>query len=337
MFRSKPEPPGQPPAAASESEEPGEKRKGFFRRLRERLNQGDSWLTYDLAHLLPGGKVGAEFIEEMETRLLTGDVGVTATQQIVDGLERKLWRDELGDSRAVLNTIRASMLEILGPCEAPLVIPPEVRPFVVLVVGVNGAGKTTTIGKLARKLKDDGLSVILAAGDTFRAAAVEQLQAWGKRNDVPVIAQHTGADPAAVAYDAFEAARARGIDVLLADTAGRLHTQENLMDELRKVKRVLGRLDPSAPHEVLLVLDGGSGQNALLQARRFNEAVGLTGIAITKLDGTAKGGVVLAIARELGVPLRYIGIGESVEDLAPFEAKPFVDALLAERAGGGAR
>jgi fused signal recognition particle receptor len=333
MFRSKPEPP-EKPAAAPDTTEPGEKRKGFFRRLRERLNQGESWLTYDLAHLLPGGKVGAEFIEEMETRLLTGDVGVTATQQIVDGLERKLWRDELGDSRAVLNTIRATMLEILGPCEAPLVIPPDVRPFVVLVVGVNGAGKTTTIGKLARKLKDDGLSVILAAGDTFRAAAVEQLQAWGRRNEVPVIAQHPGADPAAVAYDAFEAARARGIDVLLADTAGRLHTQENLMDELRKVKRVLGRLDPSAPHEVLLVLDGGSGQNALLQARRFHEAVGLTGIAVTKLDGTAKGGVVLAIARELGVPLRYIGIGESVEDLAPFEARPFVDALLAEPTGG---
>jgi fused signal recognition particle receptor len=332
MFRKKPDQPETAPAPGADSEESGARRKGFFRRLRERLNQGDSWLTYDLAHLLPGGKVGAEFIEEMETRLLIGDVGVTATQEIVDGLERKLWRDELRDNRAVLDTIRGSMLEILGPCEAPLVIPAEIRPFVVLVVGVNGAGKTTTIGKIARTLKDQGLSVMLAAGDTFRAAAVEQLQSWGRRNDVPVIAQHAGADPAAVAFDAFGAARARGIDVLLADTAGRLHTQENLMEELRKVKRVLGRLDPSAPHEVLLVLDGGSGQNALLQARRFHEAIGVTGIAITKLDGTAKGGVVLAIARELGVPLRYIGIGESVEDLAPFEAGPFVDALLAERA-----
>lgn len=318
-----PDSPGANPATA-----PAEKRKGFLRRLRERLNKGDSWLTYDLAHLLPGGKVGEEFIEEMETRLLTGDVGVEATREIVEGLEKKLWRDELGDSQAVLATIRAAMLQVLEPCEAPLVIPGDTRPFVVLVVGVNGSGKTTTIGKIARKLKGDGLSVMLAAGDTFRAAAVEQLQTWGERNAVPVIAQGTGADPAAVAYDAFEAARARGVDVLLADTAGRLHTQENLMDELRKVKRVLARLDPAAPHEVLLVVDGGSGQNALLQARRFNEAVGLTGVAITKLDGSARGGVVLAIARELALPIRYIGIGESIDDLAPFEAGPFADALL---------
>jgi fused signal recognition particle receptor len=328
MFRRNPEQPATEVGTAQPAD--GKKPKGFFRRLRERLNQGESWLTYDLAHLLPGGKVGEEFIEEMETRLLTGDVGVDATRRIIDGLERKLWRDELGDGRAVLQTIRDSMLEILGPCESPLLIPPDVRPFVVLVVGVNGSGKTTTIGKIARKLQDDGLSVMLAAGDTFRAAAVEQLQAWGRRNDVTVVAQHAGADPAAVVYDAFEAARARRIDVLLADTAGRLHTQENLMDELRKVKRVLGRLDPAAPHEVLLVLDGGSGQNALLQARRFNEAIGLTGVAITKLDGTAKGGIVLAIARELALPLRYIGIGEGIEDLAPFEAGPFIDALLAE-------
>ncbi|MFU8820678.1 MAG: signal recognition particle-docking protein FtsY [Gammaproteobacteria bacterium] len=326
-----------PDNTAAESAPGGEKRKGFLRRLRERLNQGESWLTYDLAHLLPGGKVGEELIEEMETRLLTGDVGVDATQQIVEGLEKKLWRDELGDSKAVLATIRGAMLKILAPCEAPLAIPPDIRPFVVLVVGVNGSGKTTTIGKIARKLREDGLSVMLAAGDTFRAAAVEQLQTWGQRNGVPVISQGTGADPAAVVYDAFEAARARGVDVLLADTAGRLHTQENLMDELRKVKRVLGRLDPAAPHEVLLVLDGGSGQNALLQARRFNEAVGLTGVAITKLDGTARGGIVLAIARELGVPVRFIGIGEGIEDLAPFEAGPFVDALLAEPGAGGSR
>jgi len=318
--------PGAPEPTAGQAV--GEKRKGFFRRLRERLNKGDSWLTYDLAHLLPGGKVGEEFIEEMETRLLTGDVGVEATQEIIEGLEKKLWRDELGDSRAVLGTIREAMLRVLAPCEAPLAIPADTRPFVVLVVGVNGSGKTTTIGKVAHTLKSSGLSVMLAAGDTFRAAAVEQLQTWGERNAVPVIAQGTGADPAAVVYDAFEAARARGADVLLADTAGRLHTQENLMDELRKVKRVLARLDPSAPHEVLLVVDGGSGQNALLQARRFNDAVGLTGVAITKLDGSAKGGVVLAIARELALPIRYIGIGEGIDDLAPFEAGPFVDALL---------
>jgi len=332
-----PDPDQDHPATDGDDAQAGQKQKGFFRRLRERLNKGDSWLTYDLAHLLPGGKVGEEFIEEMETRLLTGDVGVDATSQIVSGLERKLWRDELGDSRAVIDTIRREMLAMLTPCEAPLEIPPDVRPFVVLIVGVNGAGKTTTIGKIAHKLKADGLSVMLAAGDTFRAAAVEQLQAWGARNEVPVIAQQTGADPAAVVYDAFEAARARRVDVLLADTAGRLHTQENLMDELRKVKRVLGRLDADAPHEVLLVLDGGSGQNALLQARRFNEAVGVTGIAITKLDGSAKGGIVLAIARELGLPMRFIGIGESIDDLAPFAAEPFVDALLAAPASGAAR
>jgi len=337
MSRPETEPPRPDPALAAGGAAPAEKRKGFLRRLRERLNKGDSWLTYDLAHLLPGGKVGEEFIEEMETRLLTGDVGVDATRQIIEGLEKKLWRDELGDSRAVLATMRQSMLEIVSPCEAPLAIPAEGRPFVILVVGVNGAGKTTTIGKIARQLKDQGLSVMLAAGDTFRAAAVEQLQAWGRRNEVPVISQGTGADPAAVAYDAFEAARARGVDVLLADTAGRLHTQENLMDELRKMKRVLTRLDPGAPHEVLLVLDGGSGQNALLQARRFNEAIGLTGVAITKLDGTARGGIVLAIARELRLPVRFIGIGEGIEDLAPFEAGPFVDALLSGRAPGGSR
>ncbi len=307
----------------------GGRKKGFFRRLRERLNKGESWLTYDLAHLLPGGKVSEDFIEEMETRLLTGDVGVDATEEIIGGLEKKLWRDELKDARSVLGAIRTSMTDILAPCEAPLEIPAEPRPFVILVVGVNGSGKTTTIGKIARKLKDSGHSVMLAAADTFRAAAIEQLQTWGERNDVPVIAQQTGADPAAVAFDAYGAAKARGIDVLITDTAGRLHTQENLMEELKKVKRVLGRQDPSAPHEVLLVIDGGVGQNALIQARRFNEAVGLTGVAVTKLDGTAKGGIVLAIAKEMKVPVRYIGIGEGLEDLQPFEAGAFVDALMA--------
>lgn len=306
-----------------------ERKKGLFRRLRERLNRGESWLTYDLAHLLPGGKAGEAFIEEMETRLLTGDVGVDATQDIVGGLERKLWRDELGDARSVLRTLRESMLAIVGPCEQPLVVPEAPRPFVILVVGVNGSGKTTTIGKIARRLGDDGLSVMLAAADTFRAAAIEQLQAWGQRNGVPVVAQQKGADPAAVVFDAFEAARARRVDVLLADTAGRLHTQENLMEELKKVKRVLARIDPSAPHEVLLVLDASIGQNALIQARRFNDAVGVTGVAVTKLDGTAKGGIVLGIARELKVPVRFIGIGEAAEDLEPFQAEAFVDALLA--------
>jgi len=313
---------------AAESPAP-EKRAGFFRRLRQRLNKGESFLTYDLAHLLPGGKPDAAFLEEIETRLLTGDVGVEATSRIMDGLDRKLWRDELKDTRAVMDTLRETMLGILGPCEAPLSIPDMPRPFVILMIGVNGSGKTTTIGKLARRFKDQGLKVMLAAGDTFRAAAVEQIQAWGQRNDVPVIAQQTGADPAAVMFDAMEAARARHIDVLIADTAGRLHTQDNLMEELKKIRRVLGKVDPDAPHETLLVLDASLGQNALVQASRFHEAIGLSGIVMSKLDGTAKGGVLLAVAEHLGVPIRYLGIGEAAEDLDEFQAGPFVDALLA--------
>ena len=264
----------------------------------------------------------------METRLLSGDVGVEATTRIMEGLDKKLWRDELKDARAVVETIRGSMLEILGPCEAPLEIPESPRPFVILMVGVNGAGKTTTIGKLARRYKDQGLKVMLAAGDTFRAAAVEQLKIWGERNDVPVVAQQTGADPAAVMFDALEAARARGIDLLIGDTAGRLHTQDNLMEELKKVKRVMGKIDPDAPHETLIVLDASLGQNALVQATRFHEAIGLTGIVMTKLDGTAKGGVLIALAEKLGVPIRYIGIGETAEDLDEFRTAPFVSALL---------
>jgi fused signal recognition particle receptor len=313
-----------PPEAAAP-----ERRKGFFRRLRQRLNKGDSWLTYDLVHLMPGGRPDEAFLEEMETRLLLADVGVDATTQIMDGLDKKLWRDELRDSNAVIETMREAMLGILSECEEPLLIPDTPRPFVILLVGVNGAGKTTTIGKLARRFKDQGLNVMLAAGDTFRAAAVEQIQAWGDRNDVPVIAQAKGADPAAVMFDAMEAARARDCDILIGDTAGRLHTQENLMDELAKVKRVMAKVDPSAPHETLLVLDAGLGQNALVQAMRFHEAIGLSGIAMTKLDGTAKGGILLAIAKQLGIPIRYLGIGEAAEDLDDFLAAPFVDALLA--------
>jgi fused signal recognition particle receptor len=322
---------------AAEAPASDARRKGFIRRLRERLNRGESWLTYDLAHLLPGGKPDEAFLEEMETRLLSGDVGVEATMRIMEGLDKKLWRDELKDARTVVDTIRTAMVEILGPCEAPLEIPDAPRPFVILMVGVNGAGKTTTIGKLARRFQDQGLKVMLAAGDTFRAAAVEQLQVWGRRNDVPVVAQQTGADPAAVMFDALEAARARGVDVLIGDTAGRLHTQDNLMEELKKVKRVLGKIDPDAPHETLIVLDASLGQNALVQASRFHEAVGLTGIVMTKLDGTARGGVLLAVAEKLGVPIRFIGIGEAAEDLDTFRAEPFVDALLGGDEGARAR
>jgi len=229
---------------------------------------------------------------------------------------------------ALLKALRSELVDVLTPVEKPLHIDPAHAPFAILVVGVNGAGKTTSIGKLTRLVKNDGKKVLLAAGDTFRAAAVEQLQIWGQRNNVPVIAQATGADPAAVVFDAMQAAKARNIDVMIADTAGRLHTQSNLMDELKKVKRVMGRVDASAPHEILLVLDASQGQNALQQARLFNEALGVTGIVLTKLDGTAKGGIIFAIANELGIPVRFIGIGETAEDFQPFEAEAFVDALL---------
>jgi fused signal recognition particle receptor len=303
-------------------------RPGLFKRLREKLNRGNSWLTYDLANLLPAGRIDDTVLDELETRLITADVGVETTNRILDDLRRKVARKELDNLDALLAALRASLLNILQPTQQPLEIERAMAPFTILVVGVNGAGKTTTIGKLARQLREQGLKVMLAAGDTFRAAAVEQLQVWGERNNVPVIAQATGADPAAVVFDALQAARARRSDVLIADTAGRLHTQSNLMDELKKVRRVMGRVDERAPHEVLLVLDASQGQNALQQARLFNDALGVTGIVLTKLDGTAKGGIVFAIASTLQLPIRYIGIGESAEDFAPFDAEAFVDALL---------
>jgi fused signal recognition particle receptor len=313
--------------SAPATENPAEK-QSLFKRLRARLNRGDSWLTYDLANLIPGGRIDDHVLDELETRLIMGDVGVETTERILEGLRKKVARKELGDLDALLGALRASLLDIVQPSARPLTIDRAVAPFAILVLGVNGAGKTTTIGKLARLLKEDGFKIMLAAGDTFRAAAVEQLQIWGQRNDVTVIAQATGADPAAVAFDAMQAAQARRIDVLIADTAGRLHTQSNLMDELKKVKRVMGRVDASAPHEVLLVLDASQGQNALQQARLFNDAVGVTGVVVTKLDGTAKGGIVFAIASELKLPIRYIGVGESAEDFARFDAEAFVDALL---------
>ena len=308
-------------------EKPAE-RQGFIKRLRARINRGDSWLTYDLANLAPGGKIDEDALDELESLLIMADVGIDTTTRIIEDLQKSLARKELKDVESLRSGLRRSLVDILTPVEQPLDIDPQHSPFVILMVGVNGAGKTTTIGKLARRFRDQGMSVMLAAGDTFRAAAVEQLQAWGQRNDVPVIAQQSGADPAAVIFDAWEAARARGIDVLLADTAGRLQNQQGLMDELAKIRRVIARRDETAPHEIMLVLDASQGQNALVQAQKFHDALGLTGITVTKLDGSAKGGILLAIADTLHVPVRFIGIGESAEDMQPFAAEEFVDALL---------
>ncbi len=305
-----------------------EKRDGFFKRLRSRINRGDSWLTYDLANLVPGGQIDEDVLDELESLLVMADVGVQTTEKIIEDLRRSLQRNELKDLEALHAGLERSLLSILSAAEQPLTINKTDGPFVIFMVGVNGAGKTTTIGKLARRLQDEGYSVMLAAGDTFRAAAVEQLQAWGERNDVPVIAQQSGADPAAVIFDAWQAAKSRDVDVLLADTAGRLQNQAGLMDELAKMKRVVGRHDASAPHEIMLVLDASQGQNALVQAEKFHEALGLTGITVTKLDGSAKGGILFAIADRLQVPVRFIGIGEAIEDMQPFRADEFVAALL---------
>jgi fused signal recognition particle receptor len=318
----------------NKSEDQKAPREGFVKRLRSRLNSGNSWLTYDLANLIPGGKIDDDVLDELESRLVMADVGVEATERIIEHLRSRLARKELKDVDALMQGLRKALIEILSGVENPLDARGKAQPFVILVVGVNGAGKTTTIGKLAKRFTDQGMSVMLAAGDTFRAAAVEQLKTWGERINVPVIAQQHGADPAAVIFDAFTAARSRGIDVLIADTAGRLQSQQGLMDELAKIKRVLARHDSSAPQETLLVLDAGLGQNAMSQAEKFHAALGVTGIAVTKLDGTAKGGILIAIANKFGIPVRFIGIGEAVDDMQPFDAVDYVDALLANRAGG---
>jgi fused signal recognition particle receptor len=309
---------------------------GFFKRLRAKLNQGPAWLTADLTELLPGRKIDAGVLDDLETRLITADVGAEATRRILDELRKRVARKELDDVDALLKALQDAMLDILKPVEKPLAIDPNIRPYVILVVGINGAGKTTTIGKLARRLLAEGHSVMLAAGDTFRAAAREQLEVWAERNQVPIVASQAGAEPAAVIFDGLNAARARGVDVLIADTAGRLHTQTHLMDELKKVKRVLSRLDPGAPHEVLLVLDGTIGQNAVAQADEFNKGLGVTGLVVTKLDGTAKGGVVLAIAQKLKIPIRFVGVGEQSEDFGVFNAQQFVSALLRSGPDGAA-
>jgi fused signal recognition particle receptor len=316
---------------------PGEEqeKQGFFGRLRARLNRGDSFLTRDITELFRGRQIDAEALEELETRLLTADAGVEATEYILSSLQKRVARKELADVDALIAALRNSVAEILAPCAKPLVIDESKRPFVVLVVGVNGSGKTTTIGKLARKLGEDGRSVMLAAGDTFRAAAIEQLHVWAKRAGAAFAAQQAGADPGAVVFDALQSARSQKIDVLLADTAGRLHSQSHLMEELKKVRRVLQRVDPTAPHEVLLVLDANQGQNALSQAVQFHEAVGVTGLVLTKLDGTAKGGIVLAIARKLGIPIRFIGVGEQPEDFGEFDAQAFATALVEGQGAAG--
>lgn len=319
------EPPAEPVVAAEPS------KTGFFARLKQGLSKTSATIGEGMASLFLGKRtIDDELLEDIETRLLTADVGVEATAVIIQSLTQKVARKQLTDADALYKSLQAELAAMLKPVEAPLVITPK-KPFVILVVGVNGAGKTTTIGKLAKKLQLEGKKVMLAAGDTFRAAAVEQLQVWGERNKIPVIAQHTGADSASVIFDAVQAAKARNIDVLIADTAGRLHTKDNLMEELKKVRRVIGKLDGEAPHEVLLVLDAGTGQNAISQAKQFHQTVQLTGLALTKLDGTAKGGVIFALAKQFGLPIRYIGVGEGIDDLRTFEAEPFVQALFAER------
>jgi len=304
-------------------------RPGLFKRLREGLSRTRHSLSDGLADLVLGSKsIDDELLEEIETRLLMADVGIEATREIIDGLTEQVARKQLNDAEALMTALRDHMQAILVPSSQSLEIPAGVRPYVVLMVGINGAGKTTTIGKLAHRFQQQGLKVMLAAGDTFRAAAVEQLQAWGERNDVTVIAQQQGSDSASVIFDALQAAQARNIDVLIADTAGRLHTQTNLMEELKKIKRVMGKLDDNAPHEVMLVVDAGTGQNALNQAQEFNEAIGITGITLTKLDGTAKGGIIFAIAKKIQTPIRFVGVGEGIDNLREFNSEEFVDALF---------
>lgn len=314
----------------STAEEKEYTKPNFFARLKQGLQKTRANFSDQLANLLLGKKaIDNALLEEIETLLLTADVGVLATQQIIDQLTTQVARKQLADSEALWQALQCQLLQLLEPCEQPLVINSAHMPFVILVVGVNGVGKTTTIGKLAKRFQTEGKKVMLAAGDTFRAAAVEQLKVWGERNKIAVIAQDQGSDCASVIYDALQAAKARQVDILIADTAGRLHNKAHLMQELQKVKKVLAKLDPNAPHEVMLVLDAGTGQNGLNQAEQFHQAMHLTGITLTKLDGTAKGGIIFAIAQKLKLPIRFIGFGESIDDLKPFVAKDFAAALFA--------
>ncbi len=313
-----------PPAETQES--------SLFARMRKGLARTGSQFSEGLGNLLLGKKaIDEALLEDIETQLLMADVGVEASTEMIEELTQRVARKQLSDSEALFEALKEDMRKRLQKLEAPLDMNISTRPFVLLVVGVNGVGKTTTIGKMAKRFLDEGKSVMLAAGDTFRAAAVEQLQVWGERNQVPVIAQHTGADSASVIFDAVQSAQSKNIDVVIADTAGRLHNKSNLMDELEKVVRVMKKLDDTAPHEVLLVLDAGTGQNALSQLAQFNQAVKVSGLALTKLDGTAKGGVIFALGQKFATPVRFIGVGESVEDLQVFNAQQFIDALFESR------
>ncbi len=308
-----------------------QKSQGVFSSLKQSLSKTRANLSSGIGDILLGKKqIDDDLLEQLEDQLLMADVGIQATQKITHEITQTASRGQLKDGESLLSVLKQSMIEILAPSAVPLSIDRQHKPFVILMVGVNGAGKTTTVGKLAQKFQDQGLRVMLAAGDTFRAAAVEQLQSWGQRLDIPVVSQGQGADSASVIFDALKSAQARNIDILIADTAGRLHTQSNLMEELEKIKRVMSKIDASAPHETMLVLDAGTGQNALAQASNFKRAIGVTGVTLSKLDGTAKGGMIFSVSEQLQLPIRYIGVGESVDDLREFDAGEFVTALLSE-------
>lgn len=320
------------PGVAGQANAPVEAAEvSLFARLKQGLSRTRGKLSEGLSALVLGQKtISTDLLEDVETQLLAADVGIEASDQIIANLKQRLARKQLANPAEFMAGLRQELEAILAPCAVPLTISADHKPFVILMVGVNGVGKTTTIGKLAKRLQAQNLKVMLAAGDTFRAAAVEQLQVWGERNNVPVVAQASGADSASVIFDAYQSAKSRNVDVLIADTAGRLHTKDNLMNELEKIVRVLRKQDPRLPDEIMLVLDATTGQNALNQAQSFHHTTTLTGITLTKLDGTAKGGMVFALAKRLGLPIRFIGVGEQVDDLRPFHAQQFVDALFAE-------
>lgn len=329
QHQGQPAPKQQPAANTAEPSAEPEQKGGWFSRMKQGLSKSRKNLTEGLTNILIGGKeIDDELLEEVEDQLLVADIGVNATNRIIKNLTEATARGDLIYSHSLYKALQKELTDILTPKVAPLVVDASTKPFVILVVGVNGVGKTTTIGKLAKRLQGEGKSVMLAAGDTFRAAATEQLQVWGERNNIPVVAQGHGSDSASVIFDAIQSAKARGIDVLIADTAGRLQNKTNLMEELKKVIRVMQKADPTAPHESMIVLDAGTGQNALNQVEIFNEAVPLTGVTVTKLDGTAKGGVVFNIAENTNVPIRFIGVGEKIDDLRPFQADDFVKALF---------